>query len=207
MSTHSDKKSSTLGSQTHEPKYLLAVTGASGMIFVRSFLQVVAPLKIILHGICSPCGKQVLEHELGIRPDDLPGISQWFDPSDMAAGPASGSSSYSGMVILPCTMGSLAAIASGLSLNLIHRAADVMLKERRPLILSVRETPLNRTHLKNMLTAHDAGAIICPPLPSFYLQPSTLDEAVLTYTWRLADQMGISLPKRTRWEDHQCLKK
>jgi flavin prenyltransferase len=98
-------------------------------------------------------------------------------------------------------MGSLAAIAGGLSINLIHRAADVMLKERRPLVLAVRETPLNRTHLNNMLAAHDAGAVICPPLPSYYLRPTTLAEAAQTYSWRLADQLGLAIPGRKRWSD------
>ena len=98
-------------------------------------------------------------------------------------------------------MGSLAAIAGGLSLNLIHRAADVMLKERRRLVLAVRETPLNRTHLKNMLAVHDAGAILCPTMPSYYLRPQTIAEAAETYSWRLADQLGLDIPERKRWSD------
>ena len=105
------------------------------------------------------------------------------------------------MVVLPCTMGPLAAIASGQSRNLIHRAADVMLKERRPLLLATRETPLNRIHLENMLRAHEAGATICPPLPSFYLHPENLEQAADTFSWRLADLLGIDIPGRPRWGD------
>jgi len=95
----------------------------------------------------------------------------------------------------------LAAIAGGQSRNLIHRAADVMLKERRPLLLAMRDTPLNRIHLKNMLRAHDAGATICPTLPGFYLCPETLEEAADTFSWRLADMLGIDIANRVRWGD------
>ena len=103
------------------------------------------------------------------------------------------------MVVLPCSMGTLAAIAQGLSINLIHRSADVMLKERRRLVLAVRETPLNRNHLQNMLAAHDAGAVICPPMPSFYLKPVDLAEAAQFYAWRVLDQIGIEVADRRRW--------
>lgn len=182
-------------------KLLLGVTGASGMLFVTSFLDTIAGLDILVHGICSASGRNVLKMEQGLSPEDLPTVSLWFDPEDLAAPPASGSSDYGAMVVLPCTMGSLAAIAGGLSLNLIHRAADVMLKERRRVVLAVRETPLNRTHLKNMLAVHDAGAVICPTMPSYYLRPETLVEAAQTYSWRLADQLGLSIPERKRWSD------
>jgi 4-hydroxy-3-polyprenylbenzoate decarboxylase len=103
------------------------------------------------------------------------------------------------MVILPCSMGTLGAVSGGLSINLIHRCADVMLKERKKLVLCVRETPFNRTHLQNMLSAHDAGAVICPPMPGFYLRPSSLDEAATFFCWRLMDQLGIEISTRLRW--------
>lgn len=182
-------------------KLLLAVTGASGMLFVTAFLEMLAAHRICIHGICSPSGRDVLAREQGTTPEALAKVEHWFDPHDLAAPPASGSSEYQAMVVLPCTMGSLAAIAGGLSINLIHRAADVMLKERRTLVLAVRETPLNRTHLSNMLAAHDAGAVICPPMPSYYLRPTTLQEAARTFAWRLADQLGLVIPGRKRWSD------
>jgi len=103
------------------------------------------------------------------------------------------------MVVLPCSMGTLAAITHGFSGNLIHRAADVTLKERRPLLLAVRETPFNRTHLANMLQAHDAGATIFPPLPAFYQRPATVKELVRAYCGRLAEQLGIAVPGLPRW--------
>lgn len=182
-------------------KLLLAITGASGMLYVVSFLELLVGHDLVVHGICSASGRDVLGREQGLVPECLPKVERWFDPSDLAAAPASGSSDYQAMLVLPCTMGSLAAIAGGLSINLIHRAADVMLKERRNLVLAVRETPFNRTHLTNMLAAHDAGAVICPPLPSYYLRPTTLEEAATTYSWRLADQLGLAIPGRKRWSD------
>lgn len=182
-------------------KILLGITGASGMLFVTSFLEAIAGLEVLVHGICSASGRNVLKMEKNICPEELTGVSHWFDHDDLSAAPASGSSDYTAMVVLPCTMGSLAAISCGLSINLIHRAADVMLKEQRRVVLAVRETPLNRTHLKNMLAVHDAGAIICPTMPSYYLRPETLAEAALTYSWRLADQLGLDIPERKRWSD------
>jgi 4-hydroxy-3-polyprenylbenzoate decarboxylase len=182
-------------------KILVAITGASGMIFARSFLRLMRAAGQDIDAICSQAGRQVLAHELALSPEDLPGVCRWFSPDDLAAPPASGSSRYQAMLILPCPMGTLAAIASGQSRTLIHRAADVMLKERRPLLLATRETPLNRIHLENMLRAHDAGAIICPPLPSLYLHPASLEEAADTFSWRLADLLGINIAGRTRWGD------
>ena len=189
------------GVHVQTKKILVAITGASGMIFARSFLRLLAAAGRPADGICSEAGRQVLAHELAAAPEDLPGAERWFSPDDLASPPASGSSGYLAMVILPCTMGTLAAIAGGQSRNLIHRAADVMLKERRPLLLATRETPLNRIHLENMLRAHDAGATICPPLPGFYLHPETLEEAADTFSWRLADMLGIDIANRVRWGD------
>lgn len=183
--------------QTH--KILLGVTGASGMLFLRGFLESLSGIDVTIHGICSSSGEKVLKMEQSLAPGDLPVVSKWFDINDIAASPASGSSDYTSMVVLPCTMGTLASIAGGMSINLIHRAADVMLKERKRLVLAVRETPLNRTHLLNMLAVHDAGATLCPTMPSYYLKPKTLEEAAQTYAWRLADQIGIGVPNRKRW--------
>ena len=181
---------------------LVAVTGATGMLYVQALLKICAGLdNLIIHGICSDSGKDVMAMENGLTPEDLPGVSRWFDADDFGAPPASGSSRYESMVIMPCSMGTLAAIAGGLTINLIHRSADVMLKEKKTLVLGVRETPLNRTHLQNMLKAHDAGAVICPPMPSFYLKPSSLEEAAKLFSWRVLDQLGIEVPDRKRWGD------
>jgi len=182
-------------------KILTAVTGATGMLFLKSFLSLCGKREdLIVHGICSTSGREVARMELGIDVDELVGVSHWFDIDNFASAPASGSSDYHAMVVLPCSMGTLGAIASGLSMNLIHRAADVMLKERRDLVLCVRETPLNRTHLQNMLKAHDAGAIICPPMPSYYFKPASIEEAAESFCWRVLDQIGIDTEGRKRWQ-------
>jgi len=180
-------------------KLLIGVTGATGMLYLRVFLRALVNVNVTVHGICSDSGRKVLAMEENLAPEELPAIDRWFGCQDMAAPPASGSSDYAGMAILPCSMGSLGAISSGLTINLIHRAADVMLKERRRLVLGVRETPFNRTHLQNMLAVHDAGAVICPPMPSFYLRPQSLEEAAMSYAWRLADQLDLDVPGRKRW--------
>lgn len=182
--------------------FVLGITGATGMLFLHAFLKVAREENICLHAVISEAGRQVLKMESGVEAEALPGIERWFAADDFAAAPSSGSSRYRGMVILPCTMGTLAAVANGFSNNLIHRAAAVTLKERRRLVLAVRETPFGRTHLQNMLTAHDAGAIICPTMPSYYLKPASLQEAAETWAWRLLDQLDpeLEITGRRRWE-------
>ena len=181
-------------------KIILAITGASGCLYIRHFLDLMEDIDVEIHGIISSSGRQVLHLEQGLKAEELPGVAKWFAEKDFTAPMASGSSNYQGMVVLPCTMGSLAAIANGLSINLIHRAADVMLKEKKPLILAVRETPLNRNHLENMLRAHDAGATICPPMPAFYNNPQSLQDLALHFAGRLASQLGIDIPGLKQWQ-------
>ena len=181
-------------------KIIVAITGATGSLYVKQFLALMQEAEVEVHGIISSARRQVLSLEENIIPEELSGVSEWFSEDNFAAPMASGSSCYDAMVVLPCTMGSLAAIANGFSLNLIHRAADVMLKERKPLILAVRETPLNRNHLENMLKAHDAGAVICPPMPAFYNKPETIDDLSFHFAARLAAQIGIEVPGLKRWQ-------
>lgn len=183
-----------------QAKLLVAVTGASGMVYVPALLHELGRGDVIVHGICSSSGRQVLAMEQGLEPENLPHIERWFDEKDFSAPPASGSSEYHAMIIIPCTMGTLASVANGLSINLIHRAADVMLKERRQVILAVRETPLNRNHLQNMLKVHDAGGVICPAMPGYYLKPKTIEEAARTFAWKITDLLKIAVPGRKRWE-------
>ncbi len=181
-------------------RIILAITGATGMLYVTAFLDLLAGQKIEIDAVISECGRKVLRLEKDLQPEDLPGIRNWFAADDFTAPIASGSSCYDSMVILPCTTGTMGAIATGYSGNLIHRAADVSLKERRPLVLAVRETPLNRTHLTNMLALHDAGAIICPPMPSFYLKPADLDEMARQFAGRICDQIGLHITDLPRWQ-------
>lgn len=175
-------------------KILLAVTGATGMLYVPELLRLLEEQSVEVHGIVSGSGQKVLRLELGLEKyQDLAGVKRWFEVDDFTAPAASGSSRYAAMVILPCTTGTLGAIAGGYSGNLIHRAADVTLKERRPLVLAVRETPFNRTHLRNMLSVQEAGGIICPPIPSFYLQPKTLQDMARQFAARICDQIAVDV--------------
>ena len=179
---------------------VLAITGATGMLYIPPFLEMLRENNVTVHAIISDAGRKVLQLELGLAPGDLTGIDRWFGLDEFTAPAASGSSLYDGMVILPCTAGTMGAIASGYSGNLIHRAADVTLQERRKLILAVRETPLNRTHLHNMMKLHDAGAVIFPPMPSFYHQPDTLEDIARHFAGRLCDQLGIRATGLKRWK-------
>lgn len=182
-------------------KIILAITGATGSLYAVEFLKLMRTQEAEVHAIISEAGAQVLRLELGLTRDDLDQYCDitWHDIKNFAAPMSSGSSLFDGMAVLPCTVGSLAAIAGGISSNLIHRAADVMLKERRPLVLAVRETPFNRTHLNNMLKAHDAGAIICPPMPSFYHNPQSVEDIARFFAGRVADLLGFHYSGLPRW--------
>lgn len=181
-------------------RIILAITGASGTLFTLEFLELLNEHQIEVHAIISDAGRQVMELEIDRRPEDLDRyVTRWHDVHDFTAPMASGTSLYDSMVVLPCTMGSLAAIAGGISNNLIHRAADVMLKEKRPLLLAVRETPLSRIHLQNMLRAQEAGATICPPMPALYHRPQSLQEMAAIFAGRLGGLLGIKLSQQHRW--------
>lgn len=179
-------------------KIILGITGASGVVFAIDFIKVMRENNVELHGIVSDAADKVLEIELGLAPEDL-GLDKIYSYKDYAAPMSSGSSSFDGMVILPCSMGTLGAVANGISSNLIHRAADVTLKEKRPLILVPRETPMNRVHLENMLKAHDAGAVIMPLMPSFYRKPETIKDITNTFACRIASQFGIKAEGLKPW--------
>lgn len=181
-------------------KIILAITGASGSLYALTFLEVMHALQVEVDALISSAGRQVLRLECELEAEELPHVHQLYALDDFTAPMASGSSSYAGMAVLPCTMGTLAAIANGLSTNLIHRAADVTLKERRPLVLAARETPLNRVHLHNMLLATDAGAIICPPLPAFYHKPRSIEELARDFSCRVAVLLGFEVPGMARWQ-------
>lgn len=170
----------------------VAVTGASGAGYARKLLRSIPLSEYEVHLVSSEAGRLVYELEIGTAlSDDLPPDVRTYDETDFAAPLASGSFPCSGMVIVPCTMGALGAIASGLSQNLIHRAADVCLKERRPLILVPRETPLNRIHLANMLKVSEAGAIILPAMPGFYNKPCSVQDLIDFVVARILDQLGV----------------
>ena len=182
-------------------KIIVAITGASGSLYAVQFLKSVQQENVAIHAVISSAGRLVLQHELGLTPHDLKKyVAKWYAADDLAAPIASGSSKFDAMIVLPCTMGTLGAIANGIAKNLIHRAADVILKEKKPLLLAVRETPLNRIHLKNMLNVHDAGATLCPPMPSFYHHPENLEEMATFFAGRLAELIGIEVEGLKRWQ-------
>ena len=182
-------------------KIILAITGASGSLYAVRFLKIMQQADAEVHAVISNAGRLVLQHELGLTPEDLDKyVFRWYTKDDFAAPMSSGSSRFDAMLVLPCTMGTLGAIANGVVQNLVHRAADVMLKERKPLILAVRETPFNRIHLENMLKVHDAGAVVCPPMPSFYHHPENLEQMATFFAGRLADMLGIDIKDLNRWQ-------
>lgn len=175
-------------------KIAVGITGASGSVYAQMLLRQLAAMssKVETAIVMSDNAGTVWEYELGNRQyEDLP-FTKW-GKMDFMAPIASGSSSYSALIICPCSMGTLGRIAAGISNDLITRAADVMLKERRKLVCVVRETPYNLIHLRNMTTVTEAGGIVCPATPSFYSRPQTIEEVALTVANRALHLAGIDV--------------
>ena len=202
------------------PEIVVALTGASGTLYGFRLLMALLSRPMTVHLIVSDAGRKVAMHETDWAGEDLAAylakggapihpeatLNCW-EPEDLFAPPASGSHAHGGMVIIPCSMKTLGAVASGLSDTLIHRAADVCLKERRPLLLVTRETPLNLIHMENMLRVARAGATLLPASPSFYFKPSTIEELVDTVVARVLDHLHLSAPNTRRWgEETPCIK-
>jgi len=173
-------------------RLLVGITGASGSIYALSFLKEAKKLGIKTDVIFTQAGKRVWEYELGISFKEVLNYAEKiYQEHEMFSPPASGSSGYSGMVVIPCSMGTLSAIACGSSRNLLQRSADVMLKEKKTLVLVIRETPLNLIHIKNMETCAQAGAVIFPAMPSFYHRPRTLEDLVSQFAKRILWFLGF----------------
>jgi flavin prenyltransferase len=189
------------------PPLTLALTGASGAPYGVRLLEVLATQRVPTWLMISAHGWRLLSEECGIKDDRA--LKQatggdWtsvrvFDDQDRGAEPASGSAPSAGMVICPCSMGTLAAIVHGTSRSLIERAADVVLKERRRLILVPRETPLSLVHLRNLTLAAEAGAVVLPAAPGFYHQPRTVAELVDFVVQRVLDHLGLEFSLVKRW--------
>jgi flavin prenyltransferase len=185
-------------------KLVVAVGGASGSIYARRLLDALVAIRArdpaaLEVGLCfSSAGAEVWNHELGAVPD-YPFTR--YGLRDFRAPFASGSAGWNAMVVVPCSTGGLARIAQGVSDNLIGRAADVMLKERRRLVLVVRETPLSLIHIDNMATVTRAGAVVLPASPSFYSKPATIDALLDTVVARILDQVGLPQALMPRWGD------
>jgi flavin prenyltransferase len=181
-------------------RLIVAMTGATGSIFGVRLLEALQGSDVETHLIVSKWGAHTLAQETSYTLDRVRKLASCSYPaSDQGAPVSSGSFITGGMVIAPCSMRSLAAIASGQSENLIHRAADVILKERRKLVLVVREAPLSEIHLENMLKLARMGAVIFPPMPAFYNHPQSIEELVDHVVMRVLDQFGVHLNLMERW--------
>lgn len=190
----------------------IAVTGASGAILAQKALTLLEDDSRVarIHFVASETGQRLFAEELGITSGDLKKLPsrilghnskkiEAIPNKDVGASIASGSYTVDAMIVIPCTMGTLASIANGLSDDLVARAADVMLKEGRKLILCVRDTPFNRVHLENMLRAQQAGAVIMPVVPAFYFRPKSIDDIVTQYVCRVLALSGLPQEKMYRW--------
>ncbi len=186
---------------------VFAITGASGAPYAVRLLEVLARHQVPTDLIVSGHGWRLLDTESGVADEaalraatggDWSRITVYPD-TDRGAKPASGSYRTRGMVICPCSMGTVAAIAGGTSRSLVERAADVMLKERRKLVLVPRETPLSLIHLRNLTAVTEAGAVVIPAAPGFYHRPATIAELVDFIVQRILDQVGLDIPLAPRW--------
>ncbi len=195
---------------------VLAITGASGAPYAVRLIDVLLAAGRTVHLTISPAATHVFETELNLKLDLkqfrgealLPHLAaeaqtrlRYHHHMDFRAGIASGSFLTGGMVICPCSMGTVAAVAHGVSQNLIHRAADVHLKERRKLILVPRETPLGLVPLRNLAACVEAGAVVLPAMPAFYTQPRTLDDMIDFIVGRVCDQLGVEHRLLKRWSE------
>ena len=189
-----------------ERRWVVGITGASGAPYALRLLQVLADLDVPADVIVSAHGWRLFAHETGVRGQEElleriggAGSLRFFDNSDRGARPASGSAPYAGMVICPCSMGTLSAIAQGSSRSLVERAADVALKERRKLVTVVRETPLSAIHLENLLALARLGTVVLPASPGFYHEPRGLDDLVDFIVARVLDHMQVEHQIGYRW--------
>jgi 4-hydroxy-3-polyprenylbenzoate decarboxylase len=198
----------------------VGVTGASGAILAQKTLVLLEEDARVagVHLVVTEAGQRLLTEELGIPSGDLKQLPSRIlghpvakidvlPNKDVGASIASGSYAVDSMVVIPCSMGTLGAIANGISDDLVARAADVMLKEGRKLVLCVRDTPFNRVHLENMLRTQQAGAVIMPAVPAFYHQPKTIDDLVTQYVCRVLAQIGLPQEKMYRWTGTPASKK
>ncbi len=182
-------------------KLVVAATGASGAIYFQRLLEKIDATQHEIHVVLSAYAKQVIHEELGqwVAP---PGVIQHADKT-MSVPFVSGSGRFDAMVVVPCSMGTLARIAAGVADTTILRAADVFLKERRKLIIVPRETPWSLIHARNLVSVTEAGAVVLPASPSFYSRPKTIEELVDTVVTRILDQLGLPDPGAFRWKESE----
>ncbi len=181
-------------------RLIVGISGATGIIYGVRLLELLRGTGVETHLVVTKAAEMTRAHELALSSEELRALATHAYPvADIGASLSSGSFQTLGMVIAPCSMRTLGEIASGVTTSLLTRAADVTLKERRRLVLLVRETPLTSIHLKNMLTVTEAGAIVAPPVPAFYTRPASVDEIVTQTAVRTLDLFGIQVPGARRW--------
>ncbi len=186
---------------SEKQKLIVGITGASGAIYGVRLLQACKMADVETHLVISKAAEITLVHETKISVSDVKALADTsYKPADIGAAIASGSFRNAGMVIAPCSIRSMSEIATGTTGSLLTRAADVVLKERRKLILMLRETPLHAGHLKNLTQLAELGAIIAPPVPAFYTHPQNIDDLVNHSVGRVLDLMGIENDLVTRWK-------
>ena len=187
-------------------RLIVAITGATGAIYGVRLLEMLRDAAVETHLVLSPWGRRTLLHETSYTVDEVQRLATvTYQPGDQGAAISSGSFLTMGMAIVPCSMRTLGAVAHGLGDNLIHRAADVVLKERRRLLLAPREAPLSEIHLENMLKLSRMGVVICPPMPGFYQRPESVDDLVNHSVVRMLDQFGIHIEGPGRWGEEFAL--
>jgi flavin prenyltransferase len=188
-------------------RLIVGITGATGIVYGVRLLERLREAQVETHVVISRWGVRTLQHETRYTREQVEALaSEVYKPDDMGAAISSGSFETSGMIVAPCSAKTLAAIAHGYGDNLIHRAADVVLKERRKLLLAVREAPLSEIHLDNMLRLARMGVVILPPVPAFYNHPASIDDLVEHTVSRMLDQFGVAAPHATRWSGDMGLK-
>jgi len=182
-------------------RLIVAITGASGVVYGRRLLKVLREKNVETHLIISKAAEKVIEHELEMTRKDIEKLANHaYDVDDLSAPVVSGSFKTDGMIIIPCSMKTLAGIAHGYSDNLVLRAADVTLKEKRRLILVPRETPLNVVHLRNMLELAEQGVVVVPAMPAYYHKPRDVDDLVDFVVGKVLDLLGIEHTLYKRWQ-------
>lgn len=182
-------------------RLIVGMTGATGTIYGIRILELLRGTGVETHLVMSKWALRTLLHETAYTKAQVEALaSVVHNPGDQGAAISSGSFQTVGMIVAPCSMRTLAAIAHGTGEHLVHRAADVVLKERRRLVLAVREAPLNDIHLENMLKLSRMGVTISPPVPAFYQKPATIDDLVTHTARRLIEQTGLTLPDGYEWD-------
>jgi len=186
-------------------RLVIAITGASGVIYGIRALEMLRETDIETHLVISKAGEMTIAYETDLQPKSLRALATHFHAvGDVGASISSGSFRTMGMLICPCSMRTMSEIATGVTSSLVSRAADVVLKERHKLVLAVRETPLHSGHLRTMATLSDLGAVIAPIVPAFYSRPETLDDVINHTVGRLLDNFDIELGLVKRWKEQEA---